>query len=139
MKLTAHKNRTFLTLCAAPLLLAMAASASSSSDPTPSPDSTTEGGAAAPTLYPNPTIGYKQTPSPADEEIVADEEAGSSMMGEEEEEGASSTGEEEEEEEGSSMTGSDEEEVPQMGDEPTNGETCTTYDEDVSEWVQVGV
>lgn len=132
MKLVAQKNRTFLTACAAPVLLALAASAYTSSDaknPTPSPADGESGGAAPPTLYPNPTIGYKTTPSPAEEGVGAAEE---------EEEGTPVTETEEEYEEeegGSSMTGSDGGNSTTTGGEEAPagfGGTCTTYDEDVS-------
>lgn len=130
MKLAAPKHRTILTVCAAPLLLALAASASSSSDASPAPSGVKEsGGVASPTLYPNPTIGYKETPEPVTDEVAAEE--GSSMA--EEGEGSSMADEGEGssmgegEEEGSSMT---EEETPT--ESPGFGGTCTTYDEDVS-------
>eukprot|EP00752_Nemacystus_decipiens_P013910 g12347.t1 len=66
MKLAVQTNRAFLAACAAPLLLALAASASSSDEtPTPSPNGE-YGDTASPTS--SPTIGYKTTPAPVDEE-----------------------------------------------------------------------
>lgn len=125
-----------MALCAAPLLLALAASASTSTDdnPAPSPDSADGSGVAAPTQYPNPTIGYKETPAPADtEEVVTEEEEGTPVTEEEDKEGTvtSTMGDDEGT---TSMTG--EKETP-MDTPPADGDICTTYDEDVSVLIQI--